>query len=191
MKPLFSWGGKDDAAPVPGVDEHAQAMGDVPNGPAPNSGTVASHQVEASAAAARAAADVSPRKRGRPRADGGVSGGDSRALQAKIDSAIAAQLDALHDPEAWGALLAMPGDAMVAVTGRELWEISKDEKKTLGITGSAFARTMMITNPRALAGLMLASALFSAYGMRAIKELRQIAEKKKAEKKTETEKQRV
>jgi hypothetical protein len=76
----------------------------------------------------------------------------------------------------------MPGDAMAAITGRERWELSKEERKTLGVTGSAVARSMMITNPKGLAIFMLASALFSAYVPRAVEDLRELAAKRRAEK---------
>jgi hypothetical protein len=81
----------------------------------------------------------------------------------------------------------MPGDVAVAITGRDYWQISKEERKTLGVTGSAAARTMMITNPRALAFTMLASALFSAYVPRATQALKEMRDAKlRAVKKPET-----
>lgn len=176
--PFFSWGEKKDS---PSVDATLGADAT----PAPNGGTVADHQMRVSAEEAKAAAASSPRKRGRPRADGKSSAGDQRALQAQIEGAIASQLDSLHDPEAWGALLALPGDAAHAITGRDRWEISKDERRTLGVTGSAFARTLMITNPRALAAMMLAASLFSVYGTRALAEVKDMRAKKAGEAKAD------
>jgi hypothetical protein len=173
-KKIFSWGGSDDAPPQ--TDSAADRGSS--NQSAPDALGVAGHQMRASADAANAAAAASPRKRGRSRGDGTARGSDSRDLQAQIDGAIASQLDALHDPEAWGALLALPGDAIYAVTGRERWEIRKDERRTLGVTGSAFARTLMITNPRALAALMVGAALFACYGTRALAELKEYRAKK-------------
>lgn len=174
----FFWEKNDANDPPPdGVGGAAPGDG-APPASAP--GSVAGFQMDAAANAAKAAAAASPRKRGRPRADGSASGGDSRALQDQVNAAIASQLDALHDPEAWGALLALPGDAIHAVTGKERWEVRKDERRTLGVTGSAFARTLMITNPRALAAMMLAAALFSCYGTRALAELKEYREKQNA-----------
>lgn len=175
---VFDWSG---FAAGKGGDAGAEPLGADASVSPEAQGSVAAAQSSAAADAARSAAAASPRKRGRPRGDGSVRGSDSRALQAQVNEAIAQQLDALHDPEAWGALCAMPGDAIVAITGREHWQITKEERKTLGVTGSAFARTLMITNPRALAAMMFASAIFSAYGMRAMREMRDAAERKKQE----------
>lgn len=169
MDALFTWGDKKDDAP-PSNNGGAPAGAD-PSA-TPSYSAVADHAGRAAAEAARAAAAASPRKRGRPRADGSGSARDQRALQAQIDSAVVSQLDALHDPEAWGALLALPGDAAHAITGRDRWEIKKEERRTLGVTGSAFARTLMITNPRALAAMMLAASMFAVYGTRALAELK-------------------
>lgn len=140
--------------------------------------SIADAQGAAAAAAAKTAADASPRKRGRPRGDGVSGARTERALQNQIDAAIASQLDALHDPEAWGGLLALPGDAAYTIFEKERWHIQKDERRTLGVTGSAFARTLMITNPRTLAFLMLGAALFSVYGTRAIAEMKEYRDKK-------------
>lgn len=169
MDALFTWGDKKDDAPP---SNNGGVTSSVDPSSAPIAGTVADHASRAAAEAARAAAAASTRKRGRPRADGSGGARDSRALQAQIDSAIVSQLDALHDPEAWGALLALPGDAAHAITGRDRWEIRKEERRTLGVTGSAFARTLMITNPRALAAMMLAASMFAVYGTRALAELK-------------------
>jgi hypothetical protein len=176
--PFFNWG--DKGGDSESDKDRANSLG-ADAGPAPSGGSVAQHQMSASAEAAKTAANLSPRKRGRPRSDGSDGTRSSRDLQAQIDGAIASQLDALHDPESWGALLALPGDAIQAITGRERWEIRKDERRTLGLTGSAFARTLMITNPRALAAMMLAAALFSVYGVRAIAEVKELRVKKPPE----------
>jgi len=108
------------------------------------------------------------RKRGRPKKDSGSITGDQQI----IDAEIARQLESCYDPKAWGALLSLPADAALSVTGRENWKLSSDERDTMGAAGSAAARTMMFTNPRSLAFLMLASALFSVYVPRAIQELK-------------------
>lgn len=174
--PLFRWGEKPDIA---GGDDSAGTLG-ADSQPSPSGGGISDIQMRSSAEAAKTAADSSPRKRGRPRGDGIAGAGRERALQDQVNTAIASQLDALHDPEAWGALLGLPGDAIFAVTGRERWEIRKEERRTLGVTGSAFARTLMITNPRALAAMMLAAALLSCYGTRALAEAKEFRDKKNA-----------
>jgi len=108
------------------------------------------------------------KRRGRPQ-KAAISGEpDTRAIQAEIEK----QLEGCYDPKAWGALLALPADAALTYTGREYWKISKDERETLGVTGSAAARTLMVTDPRGLAFLMVASALFSTYVPRAIQEMK-------------------
>jgi hypothetical protein len=60
---------------------------------------------------------------------------------------------------------------MLVVSGHEHWKLSKDERDTLGACGSAAARTLMISNPRSLAFLMLGAALFSAFVPRTLVEL--------------------
>lgn len=182
MKGVFSWG--KDSAPPAGVDEHATTPG--AQDTAPGASGVSAHTVAAARENAEAALARSPRKRGRPAADAGNVQRDSGALQAQINAEIRAQLDALHDPKLWGALLAAPGDTALAITGREYWEISKDERELLGAGGSAAARTLMITNPRALALFMLTGTLITVYLPRMSKELAHIRderEKKESEKK--------
>lgn len=116
-------------------------------------------------------------KRGRPRKDAGNRADDSRALQAEVNQRVIEQLDSLHDPKAWEALLALPADAALTLTGNPRWNLEKRERETLGVTGSAAARTMMITNPRALAFFMLGSALFATYVPRAVAQLKELREK--------------
>lgn len=159
-------------------------VGNPPQAPEqPNSGGAANHL--RAAAAAEANADLAARpRRGRPR---GSAASDNAALQAKIDGAIAAQLDALHDPKAWGALLALPGDVGRVITGNERWKIDDAERAALGASGSAAARTMMITNPKALAFSMLAASLISVYLPRAVAQIKEMADKK-AEKKPDAAK---
>lgn len=140
---------------------------------AADSGGIASAQV--ALAREKIADDVSTRKRGRPSKDTGSIERDNAIIQAEIQK----QLEQCYDPKAWGALLALPADAALALTARENWKISKDERDTLGAAGSAAARTMMLTNPRTLAFLMLASALFSVYVPRSIQEFHHQAEKRK------------
>lgn len=138
----------------------------------------------ATATAARGDADRAvPKRRGRrPRQDDAVGGSDINAASAEVAAALRAQLEQLHDPEAWSALLCLPADAAQTWTGKKHWELAERERKALGVTGSAAARTMMVTNPRALAFTMLASALFSVYVPRAIKELKEMREAEAAKK---------
>lgn len=165
----FSWGAKDAQATPEGAPQNVASD----SGPA----------VVEARMAATSELETSKRRRGRPRKDTTPSGGDSRTLSAELQGEIARQLEGLYDPKAWGALLAAPGDAALALTGnKERWNISADERATLGATGSAAARTMMITNPRTLALLMVGSALFSVYIPRVTKELAEIKLKREKEK---------
>lgn len=80
-------------------------------------------------------------------------------------------------------MLCMPAAGMHAITGHDRWEFSKEERDTIGLAGAALAETMMITNPRALAALMFVSIVGTAYVPRAIAELKEYTDKKKADNK--------
>jgi hypothetical protein len=172
MASLFSWG-KDDASPSP----------ENPANPAPMPGTPADSARAAAVTAAGVELEASARRRGRPRKDAPTGGGNQPSVSPELAAEIARQMEVVYAPEQWGALLSLPGDAMQTFTGREFWELSKDERKTLGVCGSAAARCMMIQNPKTLAFLMLGSAMLSAYLPRAIKELQ--IQRAKAEPKNE------
>lgn len=159
---VFSWGKEK----TPQVDEHAAHPGE--SGASPMASSLAAD----SRAQAERELQTSSRRRGRPSKAADASAGDTSRISPALAEEIAKQLEACYDPKVWGALLAAPGDVMLVYTGRELWKLSNEERATLGATGSAAARTLMIQNPRALAFLMLGSALFSAYVPRAIMEIR-------------------
>lgn len=158
--------------------------------PSPTGAPQASAVASARAESLRLA-ETSKRGPGRPR--GTASGNkassepDNATLRTRIDAEIARNLDAVHDPKAWGALLAMPGDVAVAMSGKKYWEVTKDERDTLGATGSAVARCMMITDPRALAWMMLSAALFSVYVPRAMKAAEEWREARDAKEKKPNE----
>jgi len=156
---LFDWG-KDENNPPPVVS--GSSTGVPP---------VSDLQANQAREAARAEFSTSQTRRGRPRKSTADGGGNQQSVSPELQAEIARQLEACYDPTAWGALLASPGDVALAMTGREEWNISKDERKTLGATGAAAARTLMISNPRTLALLMLSSALFSVYVPRITKEV--------------------
>lgn len=142
--------------------------------------------LEEARASTRAALESTTRRRGRPRGDAKPLQSDSSALPREVQEEIQRQIEGALDPRAWSALLALPADTMLAISGREHWKISKDERETLGATGSAMARAMMIANPKMLCAIMLSSALFSVYVPRGVEELKyqrskikKIAEEKK------------
>lgn len=159
---FFNWG-SDDSATTAENPQSASA----PTGGAPADAIAL--------ARAKVEQDTSARRRSRSEKDSRSVGSDQQIIQAEITR----QLEACYDPAAWGALLALPADAALAVTARDIWKISKDERNTLGAAGSAAARTLMISNPRSLAFLMLASALFSVYVPRAVQEIKHQQEKRK------------
>lgn len=132
---------------------------------------------------ARAEADSAiltrPRKKRRAGGAAGDGEGDKLSLQARIDAKIEEQLEAVHDEKAWGALLGLPATVARALTANDRWKLEKEERDTLGATGSAFSRTMMVTNPRTLAAFMLGSALLTVYMPRAIAQLEEMTAKKK------------
>lgn len=181
----FDWF-KSDA---PATDEHAEILGaDSASSPAAASG-VAAHAVDSARQAANAALESAPRRRGRPPKNAQGSEPNQRASTASNGSAslppelraeIERHLEACYDPKAWGALLSAPADAALVITGRERWKVSNEERATAGACGSAFARTLMITNPRLLAGFMLGSALFSMYIPRLTLDLKDMVDSRRA-----------
>lgn len=88
------------------------------------------------------------------------------AEQAKV-------LEALLDPKVWKGAVAAPGDAMHALTGKEYWELSDEEKDTLAKTGAATARSFMVTDPKWLALSLFAFSVLSIYGSRMMKDLQE------------------
>lgn len=149
-------------------------------------GTPADHIRSEARSAVEANLAAGTPRRGRPRKDASRGAGDSGAVQAEVNRVVIAQLDALHDPKAWEALLCLPADAALTLTGNKRWNLENRERETLGVTGSAAARTMMITNPRALAFFMLGSALFATYMPRAVAQLKELRDAQAQKKPEET-----
>ncbi len=165
---LFSWG------------EDEKIAGEISAGTTPLPGSPADAARGAALAAATEQLQSSPRGRGRPRKNPQAGDGNSGTVSPELAAEMQRQIEAaVYAPEQWGALLALPGDAAHAFTGREYWEVSKEERKTLGVCGSAVARTMMIQNPKTLAMIMLGSAMLSVYLPRAMQELKHLQGEKK------------
>ena len=147
--------------------------------------------VAAAQARSEVAAELRKPRRGRPPGTGKnqtTGGGTGQAGTAGVSPELSAeltrQLEACYDPKAWGALLAAPADVALTLTGRKHWNVSSEERATLGAAGSTAARFMSINNPRTLALMMLASALFAVYVPRLTQELAaRRSEAKGAEKK--------
>lgn len=127
--------------------------------------------------------ETAGKRRGRPRKTADAGASDTKALQAEI---IAQNLEGVYDERAWGALLSLPGDGAHTFTGREFWKIGSEERKTLGATGSAAARALMITDPRGLAFLMVASSMLAVYVPRAVQELRHQREEREKRERAKT-----
>lgn len=160
------------------LDENTVRVDPTPPKDDSGAGSVAN----ATRASASAAATEEIKRAPRRRRNAPDSQPDPSALQAEVERRVIAQLDELHDPKAWGALLALPANVAQTVTGKEHWKLGDDETQKLGITGAAAARTMMITNPRTLAFMMLGAALFSVYVPRAVQELKDMRVKQAEEK---------
>lgn len=163
---MFSFGGKDDDT----KDEHATTPGAA--NAAPNSGGVSDHLTSAARENAEQELVARPRRKYTKRTDNRAGESDQPALQAKVDAAILAQLEACYDPRAWGAVVTAPADCALALTGRDHWNVSPEERATLGATASAAARTMMITNPKSLAFFMFGVTLTSFYLPRLVAEMK-------------------
>lgn len=179
MGVLLDWmKGSGGDAPPKAEDEHKLNLGADATTAQSDAGRISAHTIAAARANAERLATDAPRRRGRPSKDAGTVGGDTRDLQGKIDAQIAQQLDALHDPKQWEALLCFPADTALTLTGREHWKSSQREREVVGATGSALARTLMITNPRALAAMMCAAAMINFYMPRAMLELKHLRDSK-------------
>ena len=171
---LFDFGGGDAQQPAAPAGGGAAPV-------EPGAGSVLSATRGAADKAAREGAARSPRRRGT--AD--VSRVSDAELRERTNALVAEQLRSLHSPKLWAAMLAMPANAAQALTGKDRWKLSDDEKETLGLSGSALAETLMITNPRALAMLMFASVMMASYGPRIIGEAKDYAAKRATAKKEE------
>lgn len=146
---LFSF--RDDKIPAVSAESSAPVS--------PSEGNIAAADAKA---AALTAAPISRKARKRQ----GETGTDSSGIatpSAELRAEISKQLEASFDPKAWGALLALPANAALALTGHAHWETSKEERDTMGTCGAIAARYLMVENPKTLALLMLSSAMFTVY----------------------------
>lgn len=173
---LFSF--RDSVNPKPASDD-SQSAASIPS----TEGNIAAVDAKASALAA---APTSRKSRKRQSETGADSGGIAAASPSpELRAEIAKQLEASFDPKAWGALLALPANAALALTGHKHWDVSKEERDTMGTCGSIAARYLMVENPKTLALLMLSSAMFSVYVPRLQQEFKLRREKKATDQPTE------
>lgn len=103
------------------------------------------------------------------RSDSGQSRGRKRISEE--EAALLANFEALYTPEAWEGIMCSPADGMLAITGNKRWDLSQNERKTLGIHASMAARCFAITNPKWLALSMLLISITTVYGGRSMMEL--------------------
>ena len=145
-------------------------------------------------AATSNASEIVKRTRGRPKksdsssleGEGGVSGvsGELRARQAEMQ----AQFDRLYDPIVWEGLVAAPANIALAITGSKVWDIPKDEIKSLSVQASVTARCFAVSDPKYLALSMLAISVITIYGGRTMQYFAEKAEAIKAANNTPPEK---
>lgn len=168
---------KMSPSPVPGDQPPAS---NPPSG-APSGGVANAATSAATEEVKQHLADPNRKKRSytrRDKADGGLT---QSALQNEVNAQIASQLEACYDQKLCAALASMPAVVAKALTGNdERWTLEKEESETLGAATSAALRTLMITNPRALAISMAVSAFMMVYAPRAMAQLEEMAKKKKA-----------
>lgn len=128
-----------------------------------------------------AEAVVSQRK---TRADAGKPRGPRAAAASGSVSPISSEVFAkLYSPEIWGKVAAAPADAICFATGDKTWEVTKEEKETLGITGSVAAQCFAVTDPRWLAASLFLLTIVEVYATRAAIYYRKKKEEKDAKSK--------
>lgn len=180
MKSLFNWDKSNEAS--------AQTPPPTANAAGPDASSVSASQIASAAATAQRLSADAPVRRGRGKKTDTTSAPNSADVSSAVNQEIIRQLDTLHDPKQWEALLCFPADTAAFLTGHKHWDSSQREREVVGATGSALARTLMITNPRALAILMCSAAMLNFYTPRLALELREMRKKKIEEKKEESAK---
>jgi len=148
----------------------------------------------ATSAATAGATEIVKRSRGRPKKDdSGASGtnGSQSGLSDEMRARSAemqAQFDRLYDPVVWEGLCAAPANIALAITGSKVWDIPKDEIKSLSVQASVTARCFAVSDPKYLALTMLAISVITIYGGRTMQYFAEKAEAKKAAGNTPPEK---
>lgn len=84
----------------------------------------------------------------------------------------AKMIDDLFSPANFKALVRVPADIRLAVTGRKHWELKDSEVDTLAITASTTAKYFSNTDPKWLAVSMLCMNVCMIYGARIIEDVR-------------------
>lgn len=130
---------------------------------------------------AKVIADAKSKGGRKTKSDGGTFKLEKGDADPNADAIANAQkiLDAILDPKVWKGAVAAPGDMMVAVTGKEHWELSEDERETLAKTGAATARAFALTDPKWLALSLFSFSVLSIYGGRMMKDIKDKRDAKK------------
>lgn len=116
------------------------------------------------------------RDAGQPRGPRGEKLSDS-------EKALLANFEKLYEPEVWEGVVCAPADTMLAISGRKLWNISGQERKTLSVTASVTARCFAVENPKWLALIMLSITLAQIYGVRAAMHMAEVRKEEQDAKK--------
>ena len=137
-------------------------------------------------AAIAGASEIIKRGRGRPKGSSGgtpENAGGKPAVSgamAQQQAELQAQFDRLYDPLAWEGIVAAPANIAFAVTGNKVWDLPKDEVKTLAIHASVTARCFAVSDPKWLALTMLSISMLTIYGGRTLQYFAEKAESKRA-----------
>lgn len=122
------------------------------------------------------------------RSDAGQPRGPRGEKLSESEKAILATFEKLYEPEVWEGVVCAPADTMLALTGRVLWQISPQERKTLSVTASTTARCFSVENPKWLALVMLSITIAQIYGSRALMHAAEVRKEDQAKKMRATEK---
>ena len=122
---------------------------------------------------------VTGRKR---RSDAGQPRGPRGEKLSDSEKALLTAFERLYQPEVWEGVVCAPADTMCALSGRKLWEISPQERKTLSVTASMTARCFAVENPKWLALIMLSITLAQIFGTRAVMHLNEVKKEQAAKK---------
>lgn len=97
-------------------------------------------------------------------------------------------IDLLYKPENFRGIFRAPADAMLALTGDKVWNVSKEETDTMASTGMVTMQFFMQSDPKWLALTLFSMSIFSVYGSRTAAYL---MNRREAKAKAEAEKQPV
>ena len=120
-------------------------------------------------------------KERKPRSDAGKTRNRKQIQEAELQNA-AMEIDAMLSPENMEALVCLPADIGLALTGRDLWKLKEKEVSTLAATSATTAKYFWKHDPKWLALAMFAANFGMVYGTRFVINLRE-AKAERAEKK--------